>query len=99
MAAEHSDYTHGTMPVEAQEGTFSGFMSLTTYGGAFIVVALVFPTLIFGVNLAWLPALIASVVLAIVLGVVLKLKGTWYASMIGLAIVTGLLCLIFSSLT
>lgn len=99
MAAGHSEYTHGTMPVSAQEGTFKGFMAVTMYGGAFTVVSLLFPTLVFGANLGWLPALITSLVVGIVIGMALKLKGAWYASIIGLAAVSGLLCLIFSSLT
>ncbi len=99
MAAEHSDYSHGTMPVQAQRGTFSGFMAVTIYGGAFLVVTLLFPTLVFGVNLGWFPALAATLVVGIVIGLALKLKGAWYATLIGLAIVSAILCALFSALT
>ncbi len=99
MAAEHSDYKHGTMPVEAQASAFKGFMGITIYGGAFIVVAVLLPTLIFGANMGWMAALITTLVVGIVMGMALKLKGAWYATLIGLAIVTAILCAIFSSLT
>lgn len=99
MAAEHSDYEHGTMPVDAQAGTFKGFMVFTMYGGAFVVIVLLFPTLFYGANMAWAPALLTSLIVGIVIGLGLKFKGAWYASIIGLAIVTGLLCAFFSAFT
>lgn len=99
MAAEHSDYSRGEMPVDAHRGTFGGFMAGTTYGSAFIIVSLLMPTLVFGANLGWLPSLIASLVVAIILGMALKLKGAWYASMIALAVITGVLCLFFTAIT
>ncbi len=98
MAAEHSNYVHGEMPVEAHRGTFSGFMALTKYGAAFLVVTLLFPTLFFGTSLGWLPALVTSFVVGIVIGVGLRFKGAWFASIGGLAVVTGLLCALFSAL-
>lgn len=99
MAANHSDYTHGSMPVEAQEDTFKGFMGITMYGGAFITIVLLFPTLFYGANMAWFPALVASLIVGIVIGIALKFKGAWYASIIGLAIVTALACAFFSAIT
>ena len=38
MAGGHSDYTHGTMEVAAQTGTFAGFMGGTKYGGSLIAL-------------------------------------------------------------
>lgn len=95
MAAGHSDYTRGEMPVEGHRGTFTGFMAGTKYGGAFLVVILLFPTLVFGTAISWFPALVASVIVGFFIGAALKLKGAWYATLIGLAIVTAILCLIF----
>jgi len=96
MAAGHSDYTRGDMEIEAQRDTFTGFMAWTAYGGAFLVVLLLFPILVFGANIAWLPSLIVSIVVGIVIGLALKLNGAWYATIIGLGIITGLLCALFS---
>lgn len=88
MAGGHSDYTHGTMEVEAQAGTFSGFMGGTKYGGSLIALAVVMPTLVFAVGLHWVMALLATFIFGVVLGLALKFKGGWYVGLIGLAILT-----------
>lgn len=95
MASSNSDYETGSMPIEAQSHTFGGFMNLTVYGGCLVVFILLYPTLVFCTPLAWLPSLIITLVVGIILGVVFKLKGGWYAGIIGLsiflAVVTALL--------
>ncbi len=98
MAGSHSDYKHGDMEITAQKGTFDGFMFGTIYGGAAIIVGLLFPILVFGAGLSWMPALIASIVVGVLIGLALKLKGAWYATLIGLGIITAILCAIFSAL-
>lgn len=87
MAAGQSDYVQGSMPVEAQAGTFGGFMNLTVYGGSLIAFLLIYPILVFCTPLAWPASLIATVVIGILLGVALKLKGGWFAGIISLSIV------------
>ena len=96
MAGTHSDYTRGEMEITAQKGTFDGFMVGTIYGGAALIVILLFPILMFAVGLGWLPSLIASVVVGILVGIGLKLNGAWYATLIGLGVLTGIVCFIFS---
>ena len=93
MAAGSSDYKIGSMAVEAQKGTFGGFMSMTVYGSCLIAVLLMYPILVFCTALAWVPSLVLTVVFGIVLGVALRLKGGWFASVIGLAIFLALLSL------
>ena len=90
MAGGHSDYTHGTMKVDAQSGTFSGFMDGTKYGGSVIALAVIMPTLVFAVGLHWFPSLVATLIFGVILGLALKFKGGWYVSLIGLAILTAL---------
>lgn len=100
MADAHSDYTKGEMAVGAQQGTFSGFMGMTIYGGGLLALALLFPILtVGGGGLPWLTALIATVVAGIVMGVLLKLKGAWYATIILVAGIVGVICAIVSALT
>lgn len=100
MAGTHSDYNKGDMEVGAQRGTFSGFMGFTIYGGGLIALGLLLPILtVGGVGLPWLPALLITLVVGIVMGVALKLKGAWYATIILLAIITGIICAIVSVLT
>ena len=86
MAAEHSDYVRGTMGVDGHKKTFGGFMGTTVYGGAALALIVIFPTLIFGVHMSWLTALIVTLILGVVLGFALKLKGAWYAGMIASAV-------------
>ena len=92
MAASHSDYKRGDMEISAQSHTFNGFMAATIYGGSAIIVGLLFPILVFAANFNWFPSLVATVVVAILIGIGLKLKGAWYASVIGIAIVAAALC-------
>ncbi len=99
MAGAHSDYKKGEMEVDAQRGTFDGFMGLTVYGGGMIALALLFPILtVGGVGLPWFPALIITVVAGIIMGLALKLKGAWYATIIFIAIITAIVCAIFSAI-
>jgi len=87
MAGGHSDYTHGSMAVEAQSGTFSGFMGGTKYGGTAIALTVILPTLIFGVGMSYFPALIVTLILGFVIGAALKLKGAWYVGLVGVAVI------------
>ena len=96
MAGGHSDYTHGTMEVDAQSGTFSGFMDGTKYGGSLIALIVIMPTLVFGVNMHWFPALIATFILGVVIGLALKLKGAWYVALVGISIVTAFVSIVLS---
>lgn len=96
MAGGHSDYKHGSMQVDAQSGTFSGFMGGTLYGGSLIALFVIMPTLVFAVGMHWLPALFATLIFGVILGVVLKFKGGWYVGLIGLAILTAFFSIILS---
>ncbi len=93
MASANSDYETGSMPIEAQSKTFGGFMNMTVYGGSLVAFILLYPILVFCTPLAWLPSLIITLVFGIILGVALKLKGGWYASIIGLSIFLALVTL------
>lgn len=81
MAAEHSDYQRGTMGVDGHRKTFGGFMGTTVYGGAALALIVIFPVLVFGVHMGWFASLITTLVIGVILGLALKLKGAWYAVM------------------
>lgn len=91
MAGGNSDYKHGSMAVDAQSGTFSGFMGGTKYGGTAIALIVIMPTLVFAVGMHWLPALVATVILGFVIGMALKLKGGWYVGLVGAAVLTAII--------
>ncbi len=86
MASGHSDYVRGEMEVVAHKETFGGFMNWTIYGGAAVALVVIYPTLIFGVGLSWPISLVVTIILGILMGMGLKLKGGWYASLMGTAI-------------
>lgn len=91
MAGGHSDYKRGTMDVNAQSGAFSGFMGGTIYGGSAVALIVILPTLIFAVGLSYFLSLIATVIIGVLIGLALKLKGGWYVGLIGAAVLTTLL--------
>jgi len=99
MAAEHSDYVHGTMGVEGHKKTFSGFMDVSVYGGAAIALIVIFPTLVFGTALGWLTSLIVTLIIGVILGIALKLKGGWYAGMMVSAVPVAIACFLLAILT
>lgn len=94
-----TNYQRGEMDINAHETVFGGFMNYSIYGGAAIIVILLFPILIFGVGMAWLTSLVISVALGIAIGIGLKFRGAWYAALIGtalfLAVAIWLLTLLF----
>lgn len=98
MAGGNSDYTRGTMEVDAQSGTFSGFMGGTKYGGSAISLIVMMPTLVFAVGLHWLPALVTTVIIGFIIGAALKLKGGWYVGLVGAAVFTAIFCFLLSLL-
>ena len=87
----NSDYTRGEMKISGHKETYSGFMGMSVYGGAAIIVILLFPILVFGVNLAWPASMLTTVVLGVVIGVALKFKAQWYALLVASAVVLSLL--------
>ena len=95
MAGGHSDYNRGAMEINAQKGTFSGFMGGTVYGSSALILMLLMPILVFAVGLGWVPSLIATFVLGMLIGLGLKLKSGWYVGLIGSCIVLAVLILIF----
>lgn len=82
----NSDYNRGDMSITDHKGTFSGFMGISKYGAVAIIIMLLFPILMFAVNLAWTTSLLVTVILGVILGVALKLKPQYFAGLIGAAV-------------
>ena len=97
MAEGHSDYVRGTMPMQAHEKTFSGFMKGSAFSTAFIAVSLIMPILVFCTPMSWGPALIISFIVGLILGPAFKLGGGWYGTLIALAIVGAIVSMIISA--
>ena len=98
MASGSSNYNRGEMNVQAQSGTFGGFMGLTKYGSVAVALVVLMPVLVYGAGMAWFPALVATFVFGIVVGTALKFKGVYYASLVGTAIFVAVVCFLLSLL-
>lgn len=94
MATDNSDYKRGEMEVTAHKHTFGGFMNWTVYGGSMVALVVIYPTLVFGAKMAWAPALFVTLVVGILLGMGLKLKGGWYAGVIATALFIAVLTMV-----
>jgi len=100
MGGVPSDYKRGEMKIGEQKHTFDGFMGFTVYGGTVIALMLIFAILtVGGVGLGWLPALVITLIIGVVVGIGLKLNGTYFASITGLAIITGIVCAVVGLFT
>ncbi len=97
--AGNSDYTHGEMSIDGHNSTFSGFVRYSAFFTAFFIVVLLMPILVFGANIAWLPALIVTFIVGIIITPAFKLGGGWIATLIGMAFLTGILGVLVSVLS
>ena len=86
-----SEYVHGTMETAGHDKTFNGFVKTSSFLTAFFVVVLLMPILVFAAHVSWFPALIATFIVGIVIAPIFKLKGGWYATLFGLAVVAFIL--------
>lgn len=93
-----SDYVSGTMPVDGHKKTFTGFAKTSSFSAAFIIVVLLMPILVICAQLAWLPSLIATFVIGLLIAKPLQLGGGWYATLTALGVFGFILCLAISAL-
>ncbi len=89
-----TNYTRGEMKIADQKDTYGGFMRMSMYGGAIIIVALLVPILIFAMNVAWPAAMLGSVLLGIIIGIALKFHPRWYVLLVTAAILVSIFILI-----
>jgi len=82
MAAADGDYHRGDMNIAEQKRTFSGFMTVTVYASAITALVVFYLTLVFAAGQNWFVSLVGVGVLGILIGLGLKLKGAWYATVI-----------------
>jgi len=94
-----SDYIHGNMSTVGQDKTFKGFVKLSAFFTAFLIVVLLMPILVFGAHMGWPAALVTTFIVGIAISPAFKLGGGWYATLFGLAILAGLIGILFSALT
>lgn len=94
MAAS-DDYHHGDMEIREQERTFSGFMHVTVWGSALVIVLVLGLTLAFAVGLPWMVSTAIAAVVGLAIGFFLRMGMGWTATVIGLAILAGVVGVVF----
>ena len=67
----------GDMPVERQSATFDGFMSISRYAGAAIVLIVFWATLVFALGASNFAGTLSTLGLGLLLAPVLKLRGAY----------------------
>ena len=98
MAGGHSDYKRGEMEITGHSKTYDGFMAVSIWGGCVIILVCLMAILTFAAGLPWLPSLIGTFVVGVIMGLVLKMKSSWYGLLIGLAIFGAITSLLISAL-
>ena len=98
MAGGHSNYTRGEMPIKANSDTFAGFIKSSAFITAALAVILIMPILVFCTSMTWGPALVVTFIIGLILGPIFKLGGSWYGTLIALAIVGALTSMIISAI-
>ncbi|MCF6292902.1 MAG: aa3-type cytochrome c oxidase subunit IV [Robiginitomaculum sp.] len=83
-----SSYQRGSQDISHHQDTYKLVMDITVWSCGLLGAPILFFSLIFGGSIGWFPALVSTLIVAIVVGMVLKRGGAWHATMIGLAIFT-----------
>jgi len=91
-----SSYQRGSQDISHHQDTYKMVMDITVWSCGLLGAPILFFTLIFGADFSWLTSLIVTLIVAIIAGMVLKRGGAWHATMIGLAIFTGIFSLAIS---
>ena len=82
-----ADHERGTMDVSEQSRTFSSFMGLSVWFGGITILSVLFLSLTFAAHVGWMVSLIITTIVGIAMGLALKLKAGWYATVIGFAVI------------
>jgi ATP/ADP translocase len=82
-----ADHERGTMDVSEQSRTFSSFMGLSIWFGGLTILSVLFLALTFAAHVGWMVSLIVTTIVGILMGLALKLKASWYATVIGFAVI------------
>ena len=88
--AAHGDSAHGHMDIKGQRETFHGFLVATVWGCGLVAMSVALLTLAFAIGAGWWAGLGAFVVIGVVVGMLFKQSGAWWAMLIGVAILSAI---------
>ncbi len=86
----HQDFHRGEMDIKDQRDTFGGFLTVTVWAGALIVMYVAMFTVAFAIGAGWLGGLAALTVIGVAAGVIFKLNATWWATLVIQVLVLGI---------
>lgn len=97
----HSSHSSGGMDTTDQKQTFSAFMSVTVWSSLLIVMSVAGLVVAFALPSGWFAGVLAYTAIGFFGGLLLKLRGAWWATLIvsvilllvGGAVVSGILAL------
>lgn len=88
MAGQDDTYTRGSMEIGDQNGTYKGFLVWATWGSLLCSLAVLYLSLVFAAGQPWLGSLFGVAGLGVIAGMAMKLGGGWFATVIGLTVVS-----------
>ena len=94
MAAAGNDYTPGSMDIETQKSTWSGFMTVTWWGSLLTALVTAYLVFVFGVGADWLVSLIGVTLFGGVLGLAMGMGRAWYGTLFSLFVLAVIVRLI-----
>jgi hypothetical protein len=82
------DYTRGEMDISQHKATFDGVMGVSVFASLITGLTVLYLTLVFGAEMGWLNALIASAIVGGIAGVVMKQGAGYWVTLGVLAVIT-----------
>jgi hypothetical protein len=81
------DYTRGQMDISHHKATYDAVMKVSVFISVLLGLIVLYLTLVFGANMNWITALIASLIAGGATGAVLKQGARYWASLGLLAVI------------
>jgi hypothetical protein len=73
---------HGHMDIQDQKETFHGFLMATVWTCGHISQLVALLTLAFAIGMGWWPGFVAYVVIGVVIGLVFRMSGVYWAAQV-----------------
>jgi Bacterial aa3 type cytochrome c oxidase subunit IV len=86
--AAHRD-AEGGMDIADQQQTFSGFLTATVWCVALIIMSVALLTIAFAMGQGWFAGLMAFTAIGAAAGLVFKLPGAWWATLVASCVILG----------
>lgn len=81
---------HSGMDIQDQKATFHAFLTTTVWVCAQLAMGIALATLAFAIGAGWWPGLFAFVAIGVAVGLLFKMSGVWWATLIAETVLLGL---------